>query len=29
MLTFNPKEFQAGFTEEVKAGMKKVAEVKI
>lgn len=29
MLTFDPKQFQAGFTEEVKAGMKKVAEVKI
>src|SRR5204862_2573037 len=29
LLTFNAKDFQAGFTEEVKAGMKKVAEVKI
>ena len=29
LLTFNVKEFQAGFTNEVKAGMKKVTEVKI
>jgi uncharacterized protein (DUF697 family) len=29
LLTFNAKEFQAGFTDEVKAGMKKVAAVKI
>ncbi len=29
LLTFNAKDFQAGFTEEVKAGMKKVADIKI
>lgn len=29
LLTFNPKEFQAGFTQEVKAGMKKVAAIKV
>ena len=29
LLTFNAKDFQAGFTDEVKAGMKKVAAVKI
>lgn len=29
LLTFNAKDFQASFTEEVKAGMKKVAAVKI
>jgi uncharacterized protein (DUF697 family) len=29
LLSFNAKDFQAGFTEEVKAGMKKVADIKI
>jgi uncharacterized protein (DUF697 family) len=29
LLTFSAKDFQAGFTEEVKAGMKKVAAIKI
>jgi hypothetical protein len=29
LLSFNAKDFQSSFTEEVKAGMKKVAEVKI
>lgn len=29
LLTFNAKDFQTGFTEEVKAGMKKVADIKV